>query len=650
LRDYLLLPAEQTPFEVEHLKKTNKIAVGFFWANLPVFLAVAFFNGTGSVLALALTLLALAGPTVALFTLSNQRSISVVQGITAMCMGGLLVHFGQGPLQIEMHFYFFSLLACLAVFGNPMVIVAAAVTVTLHHTVIWALIPASVFNYDASFWVVGVHASFVVVESVAAIYIARSFFDNVIGLEQIVAERTREVEAANASMRLVMAHVDQGLLTVDPDGTVAAERSSRVDEWLGAADSDAFADRLASVDASAAEWLDLGWSDVFGGFLPFEVTVDGLPKQVKADERTLAVDYVPIRGGEGDVERILVVLSDVTAELAQAAAEAERRQTLRMLDQFLSDRTGFLEFMGDASRLLHLLRKESDIKISHRLLHTLKGNALSYGLDHFGQKLHELEALVMEEQRTPSEQEMDALMENWWLVEGSVSTLTGQRGDEVLELSRGTYEAIEQALANEAPAAEVLELVRSIPMEPVALRLERVAKQAARIGERLGRTELEIVTRDHGLQLCPDGWAPFWSSFVHVVRNALDHGLESPEDRTAAGKTAGGNLTLEARELDGTVVVTCTDDGRGIDWDRVRVRAGELGLPSATQDDLVEALFFDGLTTRADATEFSGRGVGMAAVRQATHELGGTVSIVSEKGRGTIVTFRIPLQREAMAA
>ncbi len=648
---YLLLPEEQTPFEVAHLRKTNRIALGFWWVNLPVFLAVAFLNGTGSVFAFALTLLTLAGPTVAVLTLTNQRTISVVQGVTAMCMGGLLVHFGQGPLQIEMHFYFFSLLACLAAFGNPMVIIAAAVTVTLHHTVIWAIIPASVFNYDASIWVVAVHAAFVVVESVAAVYIARSFFDNVIGLEAIVAERTAEVDEANRSMRLVMEHVDQGLLTLDRDGVVSAERSARVDAWLGASDEAGFGPRLAQVDENAAEWFDIGWPDVLSGFLPLEVTLDQLPKRVTAGDRTLQVEYVPIERDGNEFARMLVVMSDVTAELAQAAAEAERRQTLKMLDQFLSDRTGFLEFMEDATRLLERLRGEQDATISHRLLHTLKGNSLSYGLDHFGHLLHNLESLVMEEGRVPTVVEVDHLMENWWLVQGSVSMLTGQRAERMLELSPDLYAEIEASLAQERPAAQVLELVRSIPLEPVAARLQRIAKQAERIGERLGLDDLQVDFEDHDLALPPDGWGPFWSNFVHVVRNALDHGLEPAEERVAAGKTAQGCLTLEARAIDDMIVVTCTDDGRGIDWDRVANRATELGLDATCRDDLVEALFVDGLSTRSAATEYSGRGVGLSAVREACYEMGGSVSVVSEPGRGTIVTFRIPRPgAEAVAA
>src|SRR4029453_6189479 len=113
----------------------------------------------------------------------NPRSVSLVCGFAAMLMGGLLVNFGQGPVQIEMHFYFFALLAMLVLYGDPVVIDVAAVTVAAHHLLVLIYLPASVFNYAAPWWVVAVHAGFVVLESLATVYIARSFFDNVIGLE-----------------------------------------------------------------------------------------------------------------------------------------------------------------------------------------------------------------------------------------------------------------------------------------------------------------------------------------------------------------------------------------------------------------------------------------------------------------------------------
>lgn len=176
LVDYLCLPAQVSSFEARYLQRMNRIALGFFWIHVPALMLVAALSGTSVLLATILSLGVVVGPTLGYFALAARpRLVSMVHGFTAMVMGGVLVYVGQGPLQIEMHFYFFVLIALLAVFGNPSVIVVAAVTVAVHHLVVWAVIPAAVFNYEASVWTVAVHALFVVLESAAACFVARSF-------------------------------------------------------------------------------------------------------------------------------------------------------------------------------------------------------------------------------------------------------------------------------------------------------------------------------------------------------------------------------------------------------------------------------------------------------------------------------------------
>jgi two-component system, chemotaxis family, sensor kinase CheA len=196
LLKYIVLPAHMSDFERDYLKRVNRVALWFFIAHLPVFVLLAVYNHTNPNMAVALTSLVLLGPILAVRYLNSLRTVSVIMGITAMFMGGLLVHFGQGPVQIEMHFYFFVLLALLAVFANPMVIIAAAATVALHHLALWFLLPASVFNYEAPVWVVAVHALFVILEAVGACFIARGFFDNVVELDQHVQERTQSLSVA----------------------------------------------------------------------------------------------------------------------------------------------------------------------------------------------------------------------------------------------------------------------------------------------------------------------------------------------------------------------------------------------------------------------------------------------------------------------
>jgi two-component system chemotaxis sensor kinase CheA len=136
---------------------------------------------------------------------------------------------------------------------------------------------------------------------------------------------------------------------------------------------------------------------------------------------------------------------------------------------------------------------------------------------------------------------------------------------------------------------------------------------------------------------------------THLVRNGVDHGLESPEERVAAGKAAEGVLTLRAYHQGGQVVVEVSDDGAGIDFERVAAKAVERGLRTQAQitqmspTDILQLIFVPGFSTAAAVTNVSGRGVGMDVVKTNIESIGGTIEVESVVGRGTTCRLRIPL-------
>lgn len=136
---------------------------------------------------------------------------------------------------------------------------------------------------------------------------------------------------------------------------------------------------------------------------------------------------------------------------------------------------------------------------------------------------------------------------------------------------------------------------------------------------------------------------------LHLIRNAVDHGIEAPAQRLAAGKPEVGLLTISARQTGNTIHIVIQDDGRGIDCERVRARALAAGLRDADElatlcrDDLIELIFEPGLSTADRVTEISGRGVGMDVVRANIEKFGGTLEIDSTTGQGTCFLIRVPL-------
>ena len=646
LMSYLTLPREITAFERSYLRRMNRIALVFFYCHVPVFIAVAALAGTSLVQAAVLTPLVLVGPTIAYVTFKNPRLLSATYGFTAMVMGGLLVHFGQGPMQIEMHFYFFVLLALLAVFANPAVILTAAATAAVHHVVLWLVIPASVFNYQASIWTVVVHAVFVVLESVAATFVARSFFDNVIGLEKIVALRTAALDERTRDMSRVLDNVDQGLFTVDLTGVMSAERSKILETWLGAAPASAsLFDYLAPVNDDFAARLRLGWDELASGTMPLEVTLFQLPARLAVGDRYLRFRYQPI--GTGDIpELMLIVISDVTAEVARERAELYRRELVAAFERFAKDRNGFIEFYDEADELVRGIAAGGAEPLTeiYRRVHTLKGNTALFGVDSIAAYCHDLETRMLEDGTGPTLEERAELTARWRGFVGRIDALLGSRRDRALEITREDVDRVIGALRTAQPSADIERMIEAWRLEPVARRFERVAEQTLRLARQLGK-DLTVGVDDRGPRLEPARWSPFWAAFVHAVRNAVDHGVESADERIAAGKPAQARIDLVSSVEEGALVIEIRDDGRGVNWERVRDRARAGGLPHDTREHLVDALFADGFSTRDAASETSGRGIGLAVLRAVAVDSGGGVEIVSEPGRGTSVRFSFPLAR-----
>jgi two-component system, chemotaxis family, sensor kinase CheA len=649
--DTILLPSTITEFERSYLARMNRIGLWFFLGHLPVLVLIAAINRTNPALAAILCAGVLSGPMVAARVLSNPRHASLVFGFTAMLMGGLLVHFGQGPIQIEMHFYFFVLIALLAVFGNPMAIVVAAATVALHHLFLWFWVPTSVFNYDAEVWVVAIHAVFVVLESVAACFIARSFFDNVIGLEKIVQTRTEALHERNRDMRTVLDNVEQGLLMLDRDGVVGPEMSAAVSRWFGA---DAAGCRFEALFAdrapATAEMFRLGWGEVIAGLMPLELTLEQLPRELPWGDLILRCDYRPVfpsdevAGAEPELQGVLVILTDITAQVVRDRLQAEQREMLSVFEHVNRDRRGFVEFFEEADHLIAAIAGENacaDPSVLRRDIHTLKGNSAIFGMTALATFCNEIETRMHEDDRLPSESELAALTSRWAALRAQVEAFVGRRRADILEVDDRKYFDLLAALLARVPHDELARMVADWRNEPIAVRLERFAEQARRIAARLGKT-VDVTVDDGDISLDPTRWSSFWGSFIHAVRNAVDHGVEAPDVRRAKGKPERGQLILQARRQDSVLLVRIADDGAGIDWGAVADKATELGIPATTRAELHELLFRDGVTTRHEATEISGRGVGMGALRAATEALGGRVGVASE-GQGTVIECRIPL-------
>ncbi|GAB3682412.1 hypothetical protein GCM10028857_08220 [Salinarchaeum chitinilyticum] len=187
--------------------------------------------------------------------------------------------------------------------------------------------------------------------------------------------------------------------------------------------------------------------------------------------------------------------------------------------------------------------------------------------------------------------------------------------------------------------------VRLVPLRTAVNKLPRIVRDVAREEDKT--VDLEMIGED--VELDRSILDEIGDPLVHLVRNAVDHGIESPEEREAAGKPAEGSVELRATRERDRVTITVEDDGAGIDADAVRDAAVEEGIHTRSEvdsmddDDVLELIFHSGFSTAAEVTDVSGRGVGMDVVAETVDRLDGTVSIDTEPGEGTAITMELPV-------
>ncbi len=193
---------------------------------------------------------------------------------------------------------------------------------------------------------------------------------------------------------------------------------------------------------------------------------------------------------------------------------------------------------------------------------------------------------------------------------------------------------------------ELQESVMRIRMLPIASVFNRFPRLVRDLEHKLGK-QVKLELHGEHTELDKTVLEKIGDPLVHLVRNAIDHGLEIPEQRRAAGKSETGTLRLDAYHEGGNIVVQISDDGAGLNHAAILAKARQRGLVRADQQlsdgEVAELIFQPGFSTAAQATDLSGRGVGMDVVRRNVRDLGGSVGVRSQTGKGSVFTIALPL-------
>ena len=488
-------------------------------------------------------------------------------------------------------------------------------------------------------------------------------------LQSEVEERQaaqRELQAANEAlnttqeaMRNLLDNADQGFLTVGPDLSVDDQSSAACVAILGrppAGESildllcrDLPADDTANVRAT----LESLFRDT-DAYLR-ELKIELLPAELQLDGRSLKVGYKHLE----DRNRIMLVLTDVTetARLAEAVDAERHRLEMTVLavkesDTFWSLVADYRTFLDDE---LPALARQFETTIPsgevYRRVHTFKGLLAQFSFYESPRRLHEVETVLARSEAWTEAAALQALssapltraLEADLVVlrDGPDADATPNR---LAQFSRTARDLLVDAKTSPA-IRELLQSLARAGMIDVKSTLGLYSRGVASLAMRLEKRLAPIEIAGEQVFLPPELYNAFFRSLVHVFRNAVDHGLETPEDRVAAGKPEEGRITCAVRARRDQVEILVADDGGGIDRARLEAKLAATGEDPkrAAGLDLGELVFWFGLSSHDEASATSGRGVGLAAVKYELDQLGGKVVVESRVGVGTSFMFRIPV-------
>jgi len=476
-------------------------------------------------------------------------------------------------------------------------------------------------------------------------------------LEQRVEERTRAV-------RELLDNTDQGFFSFDATQKVHPEYSHACLELLGGSPEGKDVVELLfpkEQEEEAREMIEF----CFDQTVEFDMAKRLLPAQGKMGEKILKLDYFWIEERGGNPARIMAEATDVTIAKGLEEILAKTEAKKKFISKVAVSRERFIEFIQDLNRILGQIDlalspaggKAGRIELL-RGFHTIKGNAANFALNQMVELAHQLENQLgaqtgdwVEPFQIPVLQEgVQGLRLE---LEGYLKELQGiiapeewqKQTSPIYKVPEDKLLALE-ALCDHAAWKDQIACLRH---RPLAVLFNSLQTEAERLAEKL---EKEITVTRQGAEIEVD-WsalAPVAGALVHLIRNALDHGVESPQDRLEAGKSREGHLRFEAWVEGQRLQLRFSDDGQGIDPVALQESLLAKGMVSAEQagtldpKELLAFVFRPGFSTKTTVTDLSGRGVGLDALKAEVETLGGGVKVESQKGQGTTFTLSLPPQ------
>jgi two-component system, chemotaxis family, sensor kinase CheA len=479
-------------------------------------------------------------------------------------------------------------------------------------------------------------------------------------LEVKVEERTQELGLANRTMKALLDSLGQGFFIFNEEGLILDIVTKSCEMIL---EKDPRGQKVWSVlnlleveEKNFKKWIQT----IFAEMLPFEDLAPLGPNSYSHSlGHNIELSYYPLRDLDESIIGVVVVATDIT-DLVKAQKEAlKERAHAQLILKLMHNKKQFGMFYSEAHEWLHRIKKdlnsfEEKSEELFRALHSLKGGAASFSLLDVAEACHGAET-VLSDHKLPwddKKQSLFSMVEKielaFFQFQEEFETLLGQPSQDLgpkKEISENKIIQFGQRFLNHNPQLQH-HFYFDFLFESIGTFLESLNDPWAEIAGQLGKQVDPIHIVNYHCSFWPRPYTSLLNSLIHIIRNAIDHGIEKPEERLSRGKLAQGHFLIEVKADSRHLILTLSDDGGGIATEKLKeklkAKMTQSLLDSWSDFDIHQAIFLPDLSAKDEVTEVSGRGVGLDAVLEEAKKLGGRAWVESVRFQGTTIHIEVP--------
>ncbi len=496
-------------------------------------------------------------------------------------------------------------------------------------------------------------------------------------LEQAHAQEKqlrREIEIKNSSIKKLLDNADQGFLSFHQDLMIYEEHSSICNDIFGRKVARRHFGRLMEtcLDDKQHELLINTLNSLFSQKKKAraKVFLSLLPTEFKTGRRHINIRYKIIAFDENRI--LMVILTDITDKKALEKKQAQEKNNMKLILSAIHNRTDIRNAVEDGRRFFSeeaaAFRAQARpvqelVREVVRVVHTMKGDFALRQMHHTALNLHRIEDRLSVMMEKPKDLTVSGLKDFWATIDfermnkEDLAVIHDFLGDAFLEsetrinINYERLEALIDAVEKRFAGRDqqfLVHHIKELTYPSLNGILTGYSEYIQILALKLGKTIEEFKITGDTVYINRSRYADFLKTIIHIFRNIVDHGIESPETRAEKGKDEAGRIQCEIRKQDSHFTLTISDDGNGIAPDHIARIAVEKGIYTSaqvstlSQSEIINIIFMDSFSTKQEVSMLSGRGVGLAAVRGEIETLGGSIEVNTVPGDGTCFTIILP--------